>query len=126
MNSPQYYIDIAKRLRRAGKRVCFVSGNFNIIHPGHIRFLLFAKEQADILVVGLYDKSSSISAFFSNEERRSSLSALSFVDEVVLLNNMSLPLILNTVKLSVLTLLNWFVANPLKVPGVDRPTLKLY
>lgn len=80
-----------------GKRICFVSGNFNIIHPGHLRFLLFAKEQADILVVGLYDKASSISAFFSNDERSSALSALSFVDEVVVLNN-TLPEFVSALK----------------------------
>ncbi|MBU3022200.1 PfkB family carbohydrate kinase [Aestuariibacter sp. A3R04] len=87
MNKQQYCINEAKRIKQTGKRICFVSGNFNIIHPGHLRFLLFAKEQADILVVGLYEKSSSISAYFSDEERHSALSALSFVDEVILLDN---------------------------------------
>lgn len=98
MENSQDCIIKAKQLRQHdGKRICFVSGNFNIIHPGHLRFLLFAKEQADILVVGLYDKASSISAFFSNEERNSALSALSFVDEVVVLNN-SLPEFISALK----------------------------
>jgi rfaE bifunctional protein kinase chain/domain len=30
-----------------------VSGNFNVVHPGHLRLLKFAAEQADILVVGV-------------------------------------------------------------------------
>ena len=36
-----------------GKRIVFVSGNFNIIHPGHLRLLRFAKECGDYLVVGI-------------------------------------------------------------------------
>lgn len=36
-----------------GKRVSFVSGNFNVVHPGHMRLLKFAAEIADVLVVGV-------------------------------------------------------------------------
>ena len=36
-----------------GKRMVFVSGNFNIVHPGHLSLLNFAKECADFLVVGV-------------------------------------------------------------------------
>ncbi|MBI5576922.1 MAG: adenylyltransferase/cytidyltransferase family protein [Deltaproteobacteria bacterium] len=39
----------------SGKRVVFVSGNFNIIHPGHLRLLRFARECGDYLVVGVRD-----------------------------------------------------------------------
>ena len=38
-----------------GQRVVFVSGNFNIVHPGHLRLLRFAKECGDYLVVGVHD-----------------------------------------------------------------------
>lgn len=34
-------------------QLTFVSGNFNIVHPGHLRLLNFAAECADILVVGI-------------------------------------------------------------------------
>ena len=33
----------------------FISGNFNILHPGHLRILRFAKELGDKLIVGVYD-----------------------------------------------------------------------
>ena len=36
-----------------GKRITFVSGIFNIVHPGHLRLLKFAAEVGDILVVGV-------------------------------------------------------------------------
>jgi rfaE bifunctional protein kinase chain/domain len=35
------------------KSIAFISGNFNIVHPGHLRLLKFAAEQADVLVVGV-------------------------------------------------------------------------
>jgi rfaE bifunctional protein kinase chain/domain len=37
----------------AGRRVVFVSGNFNIVHPGHLRLLRFAADCGDFLVVGV-------------------------------------------------------------------------
>jgi rfaE bifunctional protein kinase chain/domain len=43
-----------ERLRRPGGRVAFVSGNFNIVHPGHLRLLNFAAACGDLLVVGVY------------------------------------------------------------------------
>ncbi|SHG05207.1 rfaE bifunctional protein, domain I [Marisediminitalea aggregata] len=79
--------------KQAGKSVCFVSGNFNIIHPGHLRFLLFAAEQADMLVVGLYDRHESLSACFDNEERLLALKALTCVDEVLVVNGDRLDVI---------------------------------
>ena len=39
-------------------RIAFVSGNFNIVHPGHLRLLQFAAECADFLVVGVTERSS--------------------------------------------------------------------
>lgn len=35
------------------KRIVFVSGNFNIVHPGHFRLLKFAAECGDFLIVGV-------------------------------------------------------------------------
>lgn len=35
------------------RRLVFVSGNFNVVHPGHLRLLNFAAECGDFLVVGV-------------------------------------------------------------------------
>src|SRR5712671_6488868 len=46
----------ARNIRMAcgdNKSIAFVSGNFNVVHPGHLRLLKFAAEQADVLVVGV-------------------------------------------------------------------------
>ncbi|MBI1813826.1 MAG: D-glycero-beta-D-manno-heptose 1-phosphate adenylyltransferase [Deltaproteobacteria bacterium] len=39
--------------RRAGQRVVFTNGCFDLIHPGHVRYLRAAKRLGDVLVVGL-------------------------------------------------------------------------
>lgn len=43
----------SRAARDAGKRTSFVWGNFNVVHPGHIRLLKFAAEIADTLIVGV-------------------------------------------------------------------------
>lgn len=43
----------ADRLRSENKKIVFVSGNFNVIHPGHLRFLNFAASSGDYLIVGV-------------------------------------------------------------------------
>jgi rfaE bifunctional protein nucleotidyltransferase chain/domain len=44
---------ILEREREKGKKVVFTNGCFDILHIGHLRSLELAREQGDILVVGL-------------------------------------------------------------------------
>ncbi len=39
--------------RRAGQRVAFTNGCFDVLHAGHVQYLHEARSQADMLVVGL-------------------------------------------------------------------------
>ncbi len=39
--------------RRAGKRIVFTNGVFDLLHPGHLRYLRAARRLGDLLVVGL-------------------------------------------------------------------------
>ena len=66
---------------RAGlsKRIVFVSGNFNVIHPGHLRLLTFAAECGDFLVVGVTGNHSN-GAIVPEELRLEGIRAISFVD----------------------------------------------
>jgi D-glycero-beta-D-manno-heptose 1-phosphate adenylyltransferase len=41
------------REKRNGRRVVFTNGCFDVLHPGHITILEFAKSQGEILIVGL-------------------------------------------------------------------------
>jgi rfaE bifunctional protein nucleotidyltransferase chain/domain len=40
-------------LQREGKCIVFTNGCFDLIHPGHVRYLRAAKQLGDVLVVGV-------------------------------------------------------------------------
>lgn len=42
-----------RRAQRAGKRVVFTNGCFDILHPGHVTYLELARQKGDFLVVAL-------------------------------------------------------------------------
>jgi len=41
------------RLKAAGKKVVFTNGCFDLLHPGHVRYLETARSLGDILIVAL-------------------------------------------------------------------------
>jgi rfaE bifunctional protein nucleotidyltransferase chain/domain len=43
----------AESLRRQGKTVVFTNGVFDLIHPGHVRYLTAARAEGDALIVGV-------------------------------------------------------------------------
>ena len=73
------------RAHNAGRRISFVSGNFKVIHPGHIRLLRFAREMADRLVVGVVP-GNPWNAMVSERDRLENVNALNMVDLVCLLD----------------------------------------
>lgn len=76
----------AVRARAEGKSIVFVSGKFNILHPGHIRLLEFARTCGDVLVVGVVQRGvPGISV--AGEERLASVRALAMVDETFLVDS---------------------------------------
>jgi len=46
-------LDSLEIRRRAGQRVAFTNGCFDVLHAGHVQYLQEARAQADLLVVGL-------------------------------------------------------------------------
>lgn len=68
----------------SGKKIVLVTGSFNIIHPGHLRLLRFAKECGDFLVVGLLDEKSP-NAFLAEKLRLEGMQAITFVDYAFIL-----------------------------------------
>ena len=85
-------IEIRKTLKQTGKKVVFTNGCFDIIHAGHVDYLLKAKVFGDILVVGLNSDSSVREIKGNNRpivkenERAFILAQLKPVDYVVLFN----------------------------------------
>lgn len=85
--------ELAKKTRsfkRRGKRIVFTNGCFDILHIGHIRYLNAARRMGDVLVVGLNSDASvkrikgKTRPINTQADRAEVLSALSFVDYVVI------------------------------------------
>ena len=78
------------REKRHGGRVVFTNGCFDLLHPGHIRELEFARAQGDLLIVGLNSDSGvrrlkgPDRPLMSEGERAEILSALESVDAVII------------------------------------------
>lgn len=66
----------------------FVYGIFNILHPGHLRLLKFAKDCGNFLTVGVYSDDlikSNDKNIFNEQIRIESIEATSYVNETILL-----------------------------------------
>lgn len=51
--SLQELLEVRRRLKEEGKRVVFTNGCFDILHRGHVDYLMKARSLGDALVVGL-------------------------------------------------------------------------
>ena len=77
-------------LRAAGNVIAFTNGCFDILHLGHVDYLTWARQQGDLLVVGLNSDASvrrykgDARPIVPEQERASVLAALECVDYVVL------------------------------------------
>jgi len=76
--------------RRAGRKVVFTNGCFDLLHPGHVRYLAEARSLGDILVVGL-NSDASVQKIkgpgrpvMPEHQRAEVLAGLAAVDAVVL------------------------------------------
>jgi D-beta-D-heptose 7-phosphate kinase / D-beta-D-heptose 1-phosphate adenosyltransferase len=96
------------RERRAGRRIAFTNGCFDLIHAGHVQALAFARAQADVLVVGLNSDRSvkrlkgDSRPIYPAAERARILAALEAVDYVVVFDETRAEKIIRTVKPDVL------------------------
>jgi D-beta-D-heptose 7-phosphate kinase/D-beta-D-heptose 1-phosphate adenosyltransferase len=46
-------LELRQNWRGEGKSVAFTNGCFDLLHPGHVRYLEVTKSKADFLIVGL-------------------------------------------------------------------------
>ena len=77
--------------RAAGRRVVFTNGVFDLLHPGHTRYLADARREGDVLVVAVNSDRSvraqnkgSDRPITPEAERAEILAALAVVDAVVI------------------------------------------
>jgi len=77
-------------LREAGKVVVFTNGVYDLIHPGHVRYLQRARSEGDALIVGV-NSDRSVRAnkgpgrpINPEQERAELIAALAAVDAVVI------------------------------------------
>ena len=82
-------VRLVERLRAAGKTIVFTNGVFDLLHPGHLRYLQHARSLGDALIVGVNsdrsvrDNRGSDRPITPDAERAEILAALACVDAVV-------------------------------------------
>lgn len=70
---------------RKAKKLVFVSGNFNVVHPGHLRLLNFAASCGDLLVVAVNSDDQG-TALLAAEHRLEGVSSVGIVDFAFILD----------------------------------------
>jgi rfaE bifunctional protein nucleotidyltransferase chain/domain len=101
-------VDLVERQRSGGRTVVFTNGVFDLLHPGHVRYLTDAQRLGDLLVVGV-NADRSVRAnkgpgrpVTPEGERAEILAALSSVDVVVVFDEETPHAIIRAVQPDVL------------------------
>lgn len=98
-----------EKLKNENKTIVFTNGCFDILHVGHVRYLKESAKYGDILIVGLNSDSSvkklkGESRPINNENDRAEiLSALYFVDYIVIFNENTPENLLDEIKPDIYT-----------------------
>ena len=101
-------IPIIESLRSQGKKIALTNGCFDILHVGHIHSFREAKKQSDVLIVALNSDDSVRSLkgkerpFVLEAQRAEVLAAISYVDYVVIFNELDPLAIITDLKPDVL------------------------
>jgi D-glycero-beta-D-manno-heptose 1-phosphate adenylyltransferase len=88
-------VERVEELRRQGQRVVFTNGCFDVLHPGHTRYLAEARRLGDVLLVAV-NSDRSVRALkgpgrpiFPEDERAEILAALEAVDYVTIFDDLT-------------------------------------
>ena len=100
--------ELAAAARRDGRRIVFTNGVFDLLHPGHVRYLQAAGAEGDVLIVGI-NSDRSVRAIKGpgrpitpEAERAEILSALACVDAVAIFDEETPAEIIRAVRPDVL------------------------
>ncbi len=91
IRSLEHLAPIVAAARTRGKRAVLCHGCFDIVHPGHLRYLQFARQQGDVLIVSItgddaIEKSDGTRPYVPQELRAENLAALEVVDYVAIVD----------------------------------------
>ncbi|HXN18989.1 MAG TPA: adenylyltransferase/cytidyltransferase family protein [Candidatus Binatus sp.] len=92
--------DVLDEHRRSGRKVVFANGVFDLLHVGHVRYLQAAREEGDLLVVGINSDASTRSLkgagrpILTERARASLVAALAAVDYVVIFDELDVNALL--------------------------------
>ena len=108
LNNKIFYSNRKELSVLSNNSVVLCYGHFNLIHPGHLRYLQHAKNLANKLIVVIRsDEGLDEDLFgqhFTEDERAESVANLQIVDGVIILNQLTLDKLIDIVKPSVLVL----------------------
>lgn len=106
--SQESILALTRRLRAAGKKIVFTNGVFDLLHPGHVRYLQDARGLGDALIVAV-NSDRSVRANKGPErpitpeaERAEILAALACVDGVVIFDDETPHAIISAIQPDVL------------------------
>ncbi len=95
-------ISVSDSLRKGNKRIVLCQGHFNVIHPGHLRFLDFAKEKGDYLLVAIQGESKiekkMRDKFYPASERARGIASLQTVDLVFIYDKITYKKLIQAVQ----------------------------
>jgi rfaE bifunctional protein nucleotidyltransferase chain/domain len=96
--------ELGVQLRRAGRRISFANGCFDVLHAGHVRYLQAARQQGDVLVVGI-NSDPSVAALkgpgrplLPAQARAELVAALESVDYVIIFDELTVEPLLSELR----------------------------
>jgi D-glycero-beta-D-manno-heptose 1-phosphate adenylyltransferase len=92
--------EVIEEHRRAGRKIVFANGIFDLLHAGHVRYLRAAREEGDLLLVGVNSDAGARRLkgegrpILTERARAALVAALAAVDYVVIFDELDVKALL--------------------------------